>query len=155
MKIFSILTIAVALVMSTFVQAQEITFTTTLKNYDGKNAYLAMYLTDADGGYQQTLWVSGNVKKYYRQLSGWARASGLKSSEYDGRTGATVQSGSAHTITLDVDNSLIDSGYQIRIDSAIEHKRSGRDEVVVDLTTEGVGKSTKGNTYVESFNYNF
>ena len=144
-----------ALLISTFAQAQEVTFTTELKNYNGKNAYLAMYLTDAQGEYQQTLWVSGGVKKYYRSLRGWAQASGLKSSEYDGRTGATVKSGSAYTVTLDVDDSLIDSGYQIRIDSAIERKRSVRDEVVVDLTTKGVGKSTLGSTYVESFYYNF
>ncbi|MGB5446032.1 MAG: DUF2271 domain-containing protein [Psychromonas sp.] len=154
-KTVSALIIATGLAIPTFIQAQEITFTTELTNYDGKNAYLAMYLTNAAGDYQQTLWVSGEKKKYYSSLRGWAQASGLDSSEYDGRTGATVQSGKSYTVTLDIDDVLIDSGNQIRIDSSVEHKRPGRDDVVADLTREGAGKSVKGSTYIQSFTYSF
>ena len=154
-KIVTALSIVSALAISTFSLAQEITFTTELKNYDGKNAYLAMYITDAKGAYRQTLWVSGTKKKYYRDLRGWSQASGLKSSEYDGRTGATIASGASYTVKVDVDDALIDTGYQIRIDSAVEHYRAGRDEVVTDLTREGAGKPVEGSTYIQSFTYSF
>ena len=39
-KTVSALIIATGLVIPTFIQAQEITFTTELTNYDGENAYL-------------------------------------------------------------------------------------------------------------------
>lgn len=154
-KIITTFTFITALSLSTFLQAKEVTFITTLDDYEGKNAYLAMYITSAEGEYQQTLWVSGEKKKYYSSLRGWARASGLKNSEYDGRTGATIPSGKSYTITTDVDDALIDTGYQIRIDSSIEGQMSGRDDIIVNLTRQGVGESTPGNYYIESFIYKF
>ena len=40
-------------------QAREINLSTTLKDYRGNEAYLAIYVTDAQGAYQRTLWVAG------------------------------------------------------------------------------------------------
>jgi len=48
---------------------------------------------------------------------------------------------------------LIDAGYQIRIDSAVEDKRDSRADVSVPLTSAGSGKPVSGSTYVESFTY--
>jgi hypothetical protein len=48
---------------------------------------------------------------------------------------------------------LIDAGYQIRIDSAVEDKRDVRADVSVPLTSKGAGKPAAGSTYVESFTY--
>ena len=62
-----------ALVIPAFAQARDVTFTTELQNYGGDGAYLALYLTDAAGEYQGTLWVSGKKSKYYHTLGGWAR----------------------------------------------------------------------------------
>lgn len=36
-------------------QAREISLQTTLKEYRGNEAYLAIYVTDAQGNYQRTL----------------------------------------------------------------------------------------------------
>ena len=49
-------------------QAREIHLTTTLQEYRGNEAYLAIYVTDAQGAYQRTLWVAGKKAKYYRHL---------------------------------------------------------------------------------------
>ena len=44
-------------------QARPVTLTTQLKNYSGDGAYLAIYVTDAAGKYQKTLWVAGKKAK--------------------------------------------------------------------------------------------
>src|SRR5690606_20400735 len=76
------------------VDARPVTLTTQLKSYGGDGAYLAFYVTDAKGQYKKTLWVSGKKAKYYKNLRDWARGSGLKATEFDGISGASVGSGS-------------------------------------------------------------
>jgi len=116
--------------MPAFAQAREVTFTTELQNYRGDGAYVVLYLTDASGTYQGTLWVAGEKSKYYKHLSGWARGNRLDPAEYDGLTGASITSGRTLKITLNLDDSLIDSGYEVRVDSAVEDMRDIRADVV-------------------------
>ena len=71
-------------------QAKPITLATQLKDYGGEGAYLAIYVTNAQGQYQKTLWVAGKKAKYYKELRDWARGSGLKKAEFDGVSGASV-----------------------------------------------------------------
>lgn len=141
------------LVMSAQISAREITLTIELKSYSGDGAYLAIYLTNAKGQYQETLWVAGQKSKYYRHLTGWARASGLRVSEYDGLTGASVSSGKTLTVTLDLADAYIDGGFQLKVDTAVEDMRDNRNDVVVPLTTEGAGKLSVGRGYVKAFSY--
>ena len=70
-------------------QAREINLSTTLQEYRGNEAYLAIYVTDAQGAYQRTLWVAGKKAKYYRHLRDWAQGGGNRPAEFDGLTGAT------------------------------------------------------------------
>jgi hypothetical protein len=153
-KILFALGLATVMALPAYAQAREVTFTTQLKNYGGDGAYLALYLTDTNGQYQGTLWISGEKSKYYKHLRDWARGSGLNQAEYDGLTGASVTSGRTLKITLDLDDALIDSGYQVRVDTAVEDMRDNRSDVVVPLTTEGSGKTVPGRGYVHSFIYN-
>lgn len=134
-------------------QAQEVAFTTQLNDYGGDGAYLALYLTDETGKYQKTLWISGEKSKYYKHLRDWARGSALKPAEYDGISGASVTSGRTLKVTLEVNDEFIDSGYQVRVDSAVEDMRDNRADVVVPLTTAGSGQSVSGKGYVRSFVY--
>lgn len=133
--------------------AKPLTLTTQLKNYGGDGAYLAFYVTDAKGQYQKTLWVSGKKAKYYKNLRDWARASGLKPSEFDGISGASVGSGRTLTVTVDLADALIDAGYEIRVDSAVEDERDNPSEVRIPLTTAGAGKPATGRGYIQSFRY--
>ena len=48
---------ACALVLPAMAHSRPVTLSTTLKNYGGDGAYLAVYLTDAKGAYVRTLWV--------------------------------------------------------------------------------------------------
>lgn len=142
-----------AIALPTLVQAKPLTLTTTLKNYSGDGAYMAIYITDAKGQYQQTLWVAGGKVKYYRHLRDWARGSGMKPSEFDGVSGASVGSGHVLKVTAEVADTLIDAGYEIRVDTAVEDARDNPAEVRTPLTTEGAGKPTAGRGYIESFTY--
>ena len=75
-------------------QAREINLSTTLQEYRGNEAYLAIYVTDAQGAYQRTLWVAGKKAKYYRHLRDWAQGGGNRPAEFDGLTGETRADGS-------------------------------------------------------------
>lgn len=145
--------LAGALAGPALAEARELNLSATLDEYRGDKAYLAIYLTDAQGQYQRTLWVAGRKAKYYKHLGDWARGSGLRAAEFDGLSGASVGSGDTLSVSVDVADSLIDAGYQIRIDSAVEDKRSHRAEVKVPLTLEGAGKDNAGSGYVSTFRY--
>lgn len=148
---------AVLLIFSTITltEAKEVTFTTTLKNYGGEAAYFAIYLTDNNGVYQQTFWVGGKKAKYYKRLFDWARGSKKRRSEYDGKTGASLKSGETFTTKAVIDDALIDAGYQIRIDTAVEGKMGAGSDVVAPLTTADMGKPVAGTVHVQCFTYAF
>lgn len=134
-------------------QPQPLTLDVTLKEYRGKDAYLAIYLTDADGQYQKTLWVAGKKAKYHRHLRDWTRGAGAQRTDFDGLTGASVGSGENLTVAVELEQALLDAGYEIRIDSAVEDKRDNRAEVRLPLTREP-GETT-GSGYVDRVSYRF
>lgn len=147
------ISLAGALALPGLVQARPVTLTTQLQGYGGNGAYLAFYVTDANGQYKKTLWVAGKKAKYYKNLRDWARGSGLKASEFDGVSGASVGSGRALKVTVELADSLIDAGYEIRVDSAVEDQRDNPADVRVPLTTNGAGKPVTGRGYIKSFTY--
>ena len=118
-------------------QAREINLSTTLKDYRGNEAYLAIYVTDAQGAYQRTLWVAG------------------KPAEFDGLTGASVGSGETLEVAVELEDALIDAGYEIRIDSAVEDKRDNRGEIKLPLTQQATTVNGGAQGYVDSFSYHF
>ena len=134
-------------------QTQSLTLAVTLKEYRGKGAYLAISLTDADGQYQNNLWVAGKKAKYYRHLRDWTRGGGAQSAEYDGLTGASVGSGDNLTVEVELEQALLDAGYEIRVDSAVEDKRDNRAEVRLPLTREPGEASGSG--YIDRLSYRF
>jgi hypothetical protein len=144
-----------SLLLPMFVQAKAVTFTSQLTNYRGDGAYLAIYLTDEAGKYQKTFWVAGKKSKHFKHLSAWARGSAMKRSEYDGMTGASISRGEALKITVDIDPSFIDSGYQVRVDSAVEDMSDNPADIIAPLTSKGAGKQVNGEGYVHAFTYAF
>ena len=152
-KTLCALGLAAAISLPAQAQAREVTFSTQLNDYGGDGAYLALYLTDEAGKYHKTLWIAGEKSKYYKHLRDWARGSGLQQAEYDGISGASVTSGRTLNVTIEVDDALIDAGYQVRVDSAVEDMRDNRADVVVPLTSAGSGQSVAGSGYVRSFVY--
>ena len=134
-------------------QARPVTLTTQLKNYSGDGAYLAIYVTDAAGKYQKTLWIAGKKTKYYKNLRDWARGSGMRASEFDGVSGASVGSGKTLKVTVELADALIDAGYEIRIDTAVEDERDNPAELRVPLRCANKTKPTAGRGYVKAFSF--
>ena len=133
--------------------ARPLVLTTQLQAYGGDGAYLALYLTDASGKYKKTLWVAGTKAKYYKHLRDWARGSGLDPREFDGVSGASVGSGRTLKVTVELADTLIDAGYEIRVDSSVEDGRDHPADARLPLTSKGAGKPVAGRGYVKSLSY--
>ena len=144
---------ACALAVPALAHSRPVTLTAQLKNYGGDGAYLAAYLTDAKGAYAGTLWVAGGKAKYYKHLSDWNRLSGGDAKRLDGVTGASVGSGRTLKVTADLADTLIDAGYEIRIDAAVENMRDSPAEVRVPLTSANSGKPQPGKQYLQSLTF--
>ena len=97
--------------------------------------------------------MSGRKAKYHSHLRDWSRGNASESRSIDGITGASVGSGQSLKVSVDVADALIDAGYQIRIDSAVENGRDNPADVVVPLTSANAGKPASGKGYVQSFTF--
>ena len=147
------LALTTALTLPGAAMARPVTLTTTLQNYGGDGAYLALYVTDPQGAHAGSLWIAGGKSKYYQHLTDWYRATGGDATQIDGITGASVGAGRKLKITLDLADVLFDAGYTLHIDAAVENMRDSPNEIAVKLTTEGAGKPVRGRRYVASFKY--
>lgn len=150
---FMTLALTSALTFPGLALARPVTLTTTLENYGGDGAYLALYLTDSSGAYAGSLWLAGGKSKYYKHLTDWYRATHGDSAEIDGITGASVGAGRTLEITVDLADALFDTGHTLHIDAAVEDMRDSPKEVAVELTTDGAGKPVPGRRYVADFTY--
>ncbi len=152
--ILAVLTLTTALTLPGLAMARPMTLTTTLKNYGGNGAYLALYVTDANGSYAGSLWMAGGKSKYYKHLTGWYAATGGDNAQINGITGASVGSGRTLKITVDLADTLFDAGYTLHIDAAVEDMRDSPKEISVPLSSDGAGAKTKGRRYVSNFTFN-
>ena len=152
-SLIATLALTTALTLPGLALARPVTLTTTLSDYGGRGAYLALYVTDASGAYAGSLWMAGGKSKYYEHLAGWYRATGGDPGQIDGITGASVGAGRSLEITFDLADALFDAGYTLHIDAAVEEMRDSPNEIAVPLTSDGAGKPVKGRRYVASFQY--
>lgn len=149
----ALLALTTALVLPGLAMARPVTLTTTLTNYGGDGAYLALYVTDPAGAYAGTLWMAGGKSKYYEHMSDWYRATGGDPAQINGITGASVGAGRTLEITLDLQDALFDAGYTLHIDAAVEDMRDSPREVSVPLTTKGAGQPVAGRRYIANVTY--
>ena len=133
-KFAAMLMLATALVAPGVAMARDVTVEAQMVRYSGNAAYLAVYLTDAAGAYQQTLWVSGRKTRYLGELRGWVQgASRAGRINLDGISGASVGSGQTLTVHANLADALIDAGYQIHVDSAVEDGGAYTNDAVINL----------------------
>jgi hypothetical protein len=152
-KLLAALAVTTALTLSSMAIARPVTLKTTLSNYGGDGAYLALYVTDAQGAYVGSLWMAGGKSKYYKNLSDWYRATSGDAGEIDGITGASVGAGRELSVTLDLADAVFDAGYVLHIDAAVENMRDSPSEVVVPLSAASAGRSHPGRRYIANFLY--
>jgi len=146
---------AFTLALPGLAEARPVTFEATLKPYGGNGAYVVLYVTDPAGKYRGTLWMAGGRAKYYRHLADWQRASGGAASEIDGITGASIGSGKTLKISVDLADALIDAGYQVHVDTAVENGLDSPSDAVAPLSTKASGAPVAGKGNVKSFKVTF
>ena len=56
-------------------------------------------------------------------------------------------------VTADLANALIDAGYEIHIDAAVEDMRDSPSEIRVPLSTANAGKPQVGKQYIQSLTF--
>jgi len=142
-----------ALAYAPAAEARSVTLSTQLRPYGGNGAYLAIYLVDAQGRFHSTLRVAGPKAKYHTHLSAWSRGRTAETARIDGITGASVGSGQALRVTVEIADALIDAGYQIRVDSAVEDGRDNPAEITVPLSSAANGRSVSGRGYIAAFKF--
>lgn len=148
------LALTTALTLPGAAMAKPVTLTTSLKDYGGNGAYLAIYVTDANNAYVGSVWMAGGKSRYYQHLAGWYRATGGDTGQVNGITGASVGPGRQLKVTLDLADTLLDAGYTLHVDAAVEDMRESPNEVSLPLTAENIGKPMKGRRYVSDFRFN-
>lgn len=136
-SLLAILTLTTALTLPGLALARPVTLTTTLNNYGGNGAYLALYVTDANGAYAGSIWMAGGKSRYYGHLTGWYQATGGDNAQINGITGASVGSGRTLKITVDLADTLFDAGYTLHVDAAAEEMRDSPNEISVPLNSKG------------------
>ncbi|MBD8066576.1 DUF2271 domain-containing protein [Devosia sp. PTR5] len=154
-KLLALLLLGTALVAPSAASAAQVTLSGQMTGYGGPPAYIAVYLTGPDGSYDSTLYVAGHKTRYYRELGGWVRyAAADPTLNLDGITGASIGSGQSFSINLDLADALIDAGYTLHIDSAVEDGGSATDDVVIPLDSASSGVSQPGRGFIRSASVN-
>lgn len=148
-------TAALVALSSAAAAAHPVKITAQLADYGGYPAFLAVYVVNQAGVYQSTLWVAGERVSYYRHLRTWLRGAMRTNPHLDGITGASVGSGRTLTVHADISDALLNAGYRIQVDSAVEEGAERPAEVSVPLDAAQSGKPIAGRGTIRRFVVSF
>ena len=90
----------------------------------------------------------GDNVKYYDSLKKWFVFYQDKKEKIDAVTGASITQGDRKTITLNLDKNLLDQGYKIRFESAVEDQNYYTTDAEVPFSSESLKGKTEGSGYV-------
>jgi len=154
-KIAAALALTTALAVPGLAYAKDLTIEAHIASYRGPNAFLAIYVTKPDGSYDSTLWVAGRNQRYYRHLRNWVRGISAVGGNIDGISGASVGAGQTLKVHASVADALIDAGYQIHVDNAVENGGEYANDIVMPLAQARSGVAATGTGYVQSLTVSF
>jgi len=119
-----------------------------MKNYTGEGAYIVISLLDANGEYQQTLYVQGNDDEWYSDITEWWKFHGKRRPDIDAITGETISGGERKISVIEIPDDKINAGYKIRFETAVEDQEYYTDDVQFELTTESVKGKVEGKGFI-------
>ena len=134
-------------------QAAEGTFLVQLNDYEGYEAFYAMYLVDPEGRYVRTLWVGGSKPQFFKDMPRWWKYLGRAPQDIDAITGASIAPGDRNVIHIDLDDDVLDAGYKVRIETSVENQGNYPEDVEVALDREHMKDKIPGTGYVRYFRY--
>lgn len=125
-----------------------------MANYTGEGAYVVVSLVNNKGEYQKTLQMLGDDNEWYNTLKSWFEFFTKKRDDIDAVTGASIAGGDRKIITLELDPSLLDKGYTIRFESAVEDQNYHKIDAEVKFSSEHILKKTDGKGYIRYVKFN-
>jgi hypothetical protein len=118
-----------------------------MSNYAGEGAYVVVSVISPKGEYEKTLYVMGDDKKWYNSLKEWYKVY-TKKPKISAKTGASVTGGDRSITTMEIDNALLNKGYKLRFETAVEDQKYHVDDVEMPLTTEALAEKAEGKGYI-------
>ena len=143
--------LAIAVISAGFMPAEETVnykCMIQLTNYTGHGAYVVVSILDEDGAYVETLYVQGEDEEWYQDIPEWWNFFGTKKPNIDAITGATVGGGQRTIKVLKLPANKLDSGYQLRFETAVEDQKYFKDDVQFELTSENLKTKVEGKGYI-------
>ena len=142
----------VPMVLASFTTATETTnykCMIQLTNYEGEGAYVVVSLLNAEGKYDETLYVQGDDNEWYRDIEAWFdNLYGIRRPNVDAITGATVSGGERALTVLKIPTAKIDAGYTLRFESAVEDQGYYKDDLEFELTSENLKSKLEGKGFI-------
>lgn len=128
--------------------AKDAIFLVQLNDYDGDEAYFSLYLVDPDDRYVRTLWVSGDEERWYPDQPRWWKYVGRAQEDVSAVTGASTAPGDRAVIRVALEDDVLDAGYRVRVDTAVEDQSNFPTDVETPLTSAQHGDKIPGTGYV-------
>lgn len=120
-----------------------------LTNYTGEGAYIIVSVLDGDNNYMKTLQVLGDDEEWYPDLPKWWRFyRNIQKPDIDGITGATIAGGERSIFVIEIEDDMINSGNQIRFETAVEDQQYHENDLQFQLTTTNVEGKFEGEGYI-------
>jgi hypothetical protein len=119
-----------------------------MTNYTGEAAYIVISLMNPEGKYEETLYVHGDDKEWYFDITEWWDFYGKKRNDIDAITGATIGGGKRSITVVEIADDKIDQGYKIRFESAVEDQEYHAADVEFELTSESVKGKVDGKGFI-------
>ncbi|MGK0329131.1 DUF2271 domain-containing protein, partial [Polaribacter sp.] len=114
----------------------------------GEGAYVVISLLNQKGDYEKTLYVQGTDDEWYFDISEWWNFQGKKRANIDAITGATISGGERTISVISIANNVIDQGYKIRFETAVEDQEYHTSDVEFDLTSENLKSKIEGKGFI-------
>jgi hypothetical protein len=149
-NIFAIGTVVASLGVAAPALARPVDVTVEMAVYGGNRAYLAGYLVDPAGKYVGTVMVAGSRDKYFEHLSRWYRLFQRAGQPVDGTTGASIGTGETMNAHFDIPDSMLNAGYTLRIESAVENQNYFPDDAAVVMEDANNGTAKRGTGYIRN-----
>lgn len=147
----------VAMLISGISFAQTTKYKTMIQMnaYSGKAAYVVVSLINPKGQYEQTLGVLGDDNEWYNTLKEWDKFRTKKKEKLNAVTGASVGGGARATRIIEFNTALLDKGYKIRFESAVETLKYYPKDAEVNLASDALDNKAgiKGSGYIKAVRF--
>ena len=154
MKIFKLTVLFIFLTTVSLTAQTQYRCMLQMNAYKGESAYVVVSLVNANNKYEKTLAVLGPDKKWYDSLTEWFKAQQAMHEKLDAITGASIKGGDRRITTFTIDDKLLNRGYKIRFESAVEDQKYFADDVIIPLTTEKLTEKADGKGYIKMVKLN-